>query len=239
RPSLPPRCEERWPFVTNVAAFLDAIDLKGGAIPIMSSTGLMEVRPLSPTWSSCAAHTTGSSTTGSKSAWSRANPGSPDRTAAPWTIAARRERDVVLAHELYLLEVSPDGLHHGGETEKLLQMELDEQLEPGHARRRESEPHDTLVVGIPRSFDQARGNGAVNQLHRTVVPEQQVTGSLADGGTSGVFVATDGEQQLMLGRSEPHRGRLILTPSQESSEAGAELQETSILGVSDLATHRQ
>src|SRR5205823_4587923 len=108
-----------------------------------------------------------------------------------------------------------------------------------HPRRRESEPHDTLVVGIPRSFDQARGNGAVNQLHRAVVPEQQVTGGLADGGTSGIFVATDGEQELMLGRSEPHRGRLIPTPSQESSEAGAELQETSILGVSDPATHRQ
>jgi hypothetical protein len=53
--------------------------------------------------------------------------------------------------------------------------------------------HDTTILVVASTPDEASDVGAVDQADRAVVTQQQVVGDLADGRASRVAVATDGQ----------------------------------------------
>lgn len=65
------------------------------------------------------------------------------------------------------------------------------------------------------ALHQPRCLGPVDQADRTVVLEPEDAGDFADRGAAPVVVASDGEQQLVLGRREARRRSLLLTPREE------------------------
>ena len=57
------------------------------------------------------------------------------------------------------------------------------------------------------------------------MPQQQVTGQVADGGGEVAGMPFNRHQQLVLGVGEPGRARLILAPVLETTQAHAESQQ--------------
>jgi hypothetical protein len=72
-----------------------------------------------------------------------------------------------------------------------------------------------MVVLVPGPDDQAGGISAVDESDGAVVLKEQVVGYLADRRPTGITVSTYGQQQLMLGGSEPCSAGLALAPAFE------------------------
>ncbi len=85
-----------------------------------------------------------------------------------------------------------------------------------------------MVVLVPSAPDETCRVGPVDQTYRTVMPEEQVVGDLADGRTPWVAVTSDGQEELMLGRSETRLLRLLFAPSLELTQAGPQGQQSSV-----------
>ncbi len=94
-----------------------------------------------------------------------------------------------------------------------------------------------MVVGVRNTLDQAGGNGPVDQAHGAVMTEEQVVGHVADRGRIGTAMTADGQEQLMLGGRQARFGRPVLAPSQEVTEPIAKIEESLVLGVSQIRTH--
>jgi hypothetical protein len=90
-----------------------------------------------------------------------------------------------------------------------------------------------VVVGVDGSPDDAGRLGAIDQLDRAVVPQQQILGHLADRRASAVVVPGDRQQELMLGGREPEGSRAIVAPAQETPELGSEGQEAAVVLVKE------
>ncbi len=75
---------------------------------------------------------------------------------------------------------------------------------------------------------------SIDQADGTVVAQQQRGRDIADGRTVRILGAAHREQELMLGRSDPHALGLFFTPMEEASELGAEQQEPPIVGVREV-----
>ena len=87
-------------------------------------------------------------------------------------------------------------------------------------------------------LDELRGDRAIDQADRAVVPQEQRCGDVADrrtlrGVRSGV-VAADRQQQLVLSRRNPERRGLLFAPLQESAQGGPESEEFGVLGVREV-----
>ena len=102
---------------------------------------------------------------------------------------------------------------------QLLHVGSRERLEALLALGRQLEPHDPLVLGVAAAGDQARLLGPVDQADGAVVAEQEVVGHLADRGPAPVRVAPNGQEELVLGRGQSGRLRLLLAPAQEAAQA--------------------
>ena len=72
--------------------------------------------------------------------------------------------------------------------------------QPPAPDRREPEAHDAAVTRVGLTAHEVPLLGAVDQLHRTVVAEQERAGDVTDGRRIGAGVAPDREQELVLGR---------------------------------------
>ena len=94
---------------------------------------------------------------------------------------------------------------------------------PG-AERGGTEPDHPMVVGIRDPPDESRLLGPVDEADHAVVPEQQRLGDLPDRGSTPIDVPTDGQQQLVLRRTQTQSRRLLLTPVQEPPEPDPELE---------------
>ena len=110
-------------------------------------------------------------------------------------------------------------------------MQLGEGLEAPDARGREPEPHDPLVLGVADPRHQAGVDGAVHQPDGTVVAQQEVVRRLAHRGAAAVFVAADGQQQLVLRRRQPRRLGLLVAPAQEAAESRPQRQQVLVVGI--------
>jgi len=97
-----------------------------------------------------------------------------------------------------------------------------------------------MVGRVPKPSNQPGGHRPIDQPHRAVMAEQEMIRHLTDGRIPPARVAPDGQEELVLGRGEAHRGRLFLAPSQKPAETGAKLEESAVLGVREpwLAAHR-
>lgn len=121
---------------------------------------------------------------------------------------------------LVRLEILPGRREVEREAFELLDVEGGERLESLRTHSGEREADDPVIVVVPDADHETGLDGAVDETDRAVVAEQEVVRHLADGRPSRVTVAADREQQLVLGRCEAGRLRLLLAPALESSQPG-------------------
>ncbi len=93
-----------------------------------------------------------------------------------------------------------------------------------------------MVVPVLRAADEPGGFGAVDEADRAVVTQEQVVGDVADRRASGVRIPAYGQHELMLGRRQPHGAGLLLAPTEEAPETGAELEQPPVVVIGDGAS---
>ena len=111
-------------------------------------------------------------------------------------------------------------------------MHLGQTLEYARPASREPQTHDPAVVGVVDAADQARFLGAVDELHRAVVAQQQRVRKITHSRAAIAEVAAHGEQQLVLRGRDPGPDGLRLAPVQELAQRGPEFQEALVVAVS-------
>ena len=125
---------------------------------------------------------------------------------------------------LHRCQVLPCSGEFEGEALELFEMEGRERLEALSTDFRELNANDSVVLGVPGARDQPSSVSTVDKADRAVVAQQEVVGHLADSGTAGVPMATDREEQLVLGGSQPGRLSLLLAPALEMPKARPQRQ---------------
>jgi hypothetical protein len=71
-------------------------------------------------------------------------------------------------------------------------------------------------------------------LYGAVVPGAEIVGELSDTRSAVVGMASNREEQLVLGRSEPHLLGLLPAPLEEPAKADAEREQCRIVLVSEV-----
>jgi hypothetical protein len=103
----------------------------------------------------------------------------------------------------------------------------------------EADADDALIGGIDVARDETGALGSIDQLDHAVVAEEQMLGDIAHRRrVCAVVVATDGQQQLVLGGGEPDGPRFLLTPVQEAAQTIAKGQEAGEVVVRKVAVQR-
>jgi hypothetical protein len=92
-----------------------------------------------------------------------------------------------------------------------------------------------MVGPIMTSLDETGGFGPIDETDRAVVAKEQVVGDVADRRSACVATPANGQHELVLGRRESDRTRLLLGPSEEAPEPGPELEQPPIIVVGDVA----
>lgn len=90
-----------------------------------------------------------------------------------------------------------------------------------------------MIVWVARSNDESCALGTIDETDDAVVAQEEVVGYFADRRAPLVAVASDGEKELMLGRSEAGDPRLLLAPPLESPQAGPQCQQPGV----DISCH--
>lgn len=103
-------------------------------------------------------------------------------------------------------------------------MGLGQGVQPAFAHRRQGDPHHAVVPAVGEAADEPGLHGAIDQLDGAVVAEQEVGRDVADARCRSV--ASDRQEELVLGRREPDLMSLVLAPVKEPAQAVAELQES-------------
>jgi hypothetical protein len=93
--------------------------------------------------------------------------------------------------------------------------------------------NDPVVVTVLAAVDEPCGFGSVDEADCAVMAEQQMLGDVTDRGTSRIGMAAHREKQLVLHGGEPDGVGLLLTPVQEPSQPGAELEQTAVVVIFD------
>ena len=135
------------------------------------------------------------------------------------------------------------------QTGQLLDVDRAEVLEALLAGGGQDESHLTLIDRVGPALHEAGGLRPVDELDGAVMTEEEMVGHVADGGPEGTATATDvpvavrftvaayREQELVL-RGSQSRGRcLLLAPTQEPPQSGAELEEPRVLGITEAPRH--
>ena len=131
-------------------------------------------------------------------------------------------------------EAPPRAGERATQPAELLEVEVGQCIQALAAVRGELQAYDAVVPGVAHPLDQPGRVSPVHESDRAVVAEEEVVGHLPDGRTAPVGVATDGEQQLVLGRREAGGLRLLVAPAKETSQAGAQCQKVLVVGVPQL-----
>lgn len=96
----------------------------------------------------------------------------------------------------------------------------------------EADPHDPLVPVAVLASDKPCLDGPVDELHRAVMPQEQVTGDLTEAWR--VALPPYRQEELVLGRRHACLPGPILAPPQEAAQAVAELQEPGVIGIVEV-----
>ena len=128
----------------------------------------------------------------------------------------------------------PGARERATQPAELLEVEVGQCIQVLATVRRQLQAYDAVVPRVAHPLDQPSRVGPIHESHRAVVAEEEVVRHLPDGRTAPVGVATDGEQQLVLGRREAGGLRLLVAPAKEASQAGAQCQKVLIIGVPQL-----
>jgi len=110
-----------------------------------------------------------------------------------------------------------------------------ELFETASAGRREADPHDALVEIVGHAAHEVGPFGAVHEFDHAVVAGKQVPSDVTNGRPTRVVMTTDGEQQLVLRRSDARRRRRFLAPTQELPQSSTERKEALVVGIAKLA----
>jgi len=111
-------------------------------------------------------------------------------------------------------------------------MYLGEPFEHVRSASREPQTHDTAVVGVVDAPDEPGFFGAVDELHRAVMTQQQRVGDVTHRRAAIAAVATHRQQQLVLRGGDPRTDGLRLAPVQELAQRSPELEEALVVAVS-------
>ena len=106
--------------------------------------------------------------------------------------------------------------------------------QPPCAHRSQAQAYDPLVIGVGAAFHEARRGCAIDQSHCAVMAQEESVGNRADRWSERLVEAADRQQQLVLGGREAECGRLVFTPSGETTEGGSEREELSVLGIIEV-----
>lgn len=93
----------------------------------------------------------------------------------------------------------------------------------------EAQAHDPMILLVGHPLDEAGPRGAIDELDGTVVTQHQVLGHVADGRRPAV--SADGQQELVLSTRESDGSGLVVAPSQEAPQPGAEAQQALEVGI--------
>jgi len=74
-----------------------------------------------------------------------------------------------------------------------------------------------MIDDVGPTFDESRAHRSVDEPHDAVMTKQQHSGEITDSRPRAFAMSADGEQQLVLGRRNPNRGGLLLTPPHETA----------------------
>jgi len=123
-----------------------------------------------------------------------------------------------------------EGLDDGGQPPNLGHMLLGEPAKHSLALAGYLYSDQPPITGVGLTVDEPRGGGPVDELADAVVAQHQVVGHIGDGGSL-VDVTFDGEQELMLGRGQPHVACRLLTPAQEAAQLLTEVEQPFVVGL--------
>jgi hypothetical protein len=137
-----------------------------------------------------------------------------------------------------VLEGAPQRVHRRREVRQLLEVLLAERFELACAAIGETQAHDAEVVGVRAARDQSGLLGAVDEPHRAVGAQHEVPGDIADRWSVLIAVTADREQELVLGGRQAGGLGVLLAPAQEPAQAGAELEQPSVVIVGGRRRHR-
>jgi len=162
-----------------------------------------------------------------------------DTSTVKWSAQLRlRPRKVPSASADHLVEPVHETLHDGRELDQLFEVSSGELIEQPLSFRGEHEVHDPPVVLIHPPPHEPSLFGSIDELDRAVVAQEEMVGDVADGGRRLVFVAADGEEQLVLLPGETGGAGLLVAPVQEAAQRRAEAEELAVLIVAQqLAGH--
>lgn len=107
----------------------------------------------------------------------------------------------------------------------LFEVGLSQPVELGDPGRGQGDPHNASADWVGIALDQSVPRGTVYQPTSAVVPQDEVVGELADRRPGGIWVASDREQQLVLGAREADPLGLLLAPAQKAPQSRAQLEQ--------------
>ncbi len=102
-------------------------------------------------------------------------------------------------------------------------------LDHAFTSRAELQENFAVVAGIVRAADQAMGLEPVDQLDRTVMPDQHSPGERADGRSFAARQALESEQQLILLRLEARLASRSSAEIQEAANGVAEVGDGRVI----------
>lgn len=115
-------------------------------------------------------------------------------------------------------------------------MRRGELLQDTSAGRCERQAHDPAVVSIDRTHHVPAALGPIDELDHAVVLQQQVVGQFGHRRRGIAVVPADGQQQLMLLRSESGSVGLLVAPVQEAPHRRAKPQQVTVLLIVEPVT---
>lgn len=124
-------------------------------------------------------------------------------------------------------QVRPERVEAWSQARELLEVSCGE---PFHAPRTlggQFQPDDPLIGDVCDALDQSAVDRSVDELDHAVMAQQEVVSGFADRRCPAV--ASDGEEQLVLGGSEAGRLRLLPAPPLEAPQAIAEVEEPAVV----------
>lgn len=115
-----------------------------------------------------------------------------------------------------------------GELFQFVEMGGSKRLDSVHPGIGELQPHHPLIVAVAYPADETRRIGAFDQAAGTVMSQQEVVGHLADGWSTWIGMPANGQQQLMLHRSQPRGLGSFGAPPLEAAQIRAQCQQSRV-----------
>ena len=107
------------------------------------------------------------------------------------------------------------------------------------AQGSQPDPNLAPVANAAYPFHESAFPQPVGEAYGAVMPDQEVPGDFSHGGTMGAGQGPDGQQELMLLRLQSLVPGRLLAEMEEATDLKAEIGESSIIRVSEVAGARR